>query len=292
MWQEVAASNVVAHKASVDANARRKLAEGREDFHTLSWLLYANVMLGRFDEASRTVDLARQAAERNPGNRGVPNGYLGMRARYILETGQWQPIALASAAPAGMPGTPGMAYSDPGNAWVFIAGMSALKRGDNATAGAAETMLRTAREKIAAGGNAYAVKDVSILEKELGALMRMAAGQKDEALRLTKDAVDIELTMSPPSGPPDPMKPALELYRRAAARSQPSRRGRRGLCAVAVADAKTDPLAPRTRPCLRQNRQHDRCEPALRRVGRKPGYVADERRRAGSAEVPEGGRHG
>jgi tetratricopeptide (TPR) repeat protein len=216
MWQQVAASNIVAYKASVDANARLKLAEGREDFHTLSWLVYANLMLGRFDEASRNIDLARQAAERNPGNRGVQNGYLGMRARYILETGKWEPITLAAVPPAGdahaaMPGMPGMAYSDPGNAWIFIGGMSALKRGDSATAGIAETMLRTAREKVAAG-KGYAAKDVSILEQELGALIRMAAGQKDEALRLAKDAADIELTMSPPSGPPDPMKPALELY--------------------------------------------------------------------------------
>jgi predicted Zn-dependent protease len=50
------------------------------------------------------------------------------------------------------------------------------------------------------------------MEKELGALSRLARGQKDDAVRLAKEAVDVELTMSPPSGPPDPIKPALEFY--------------------------------------------------------------------------------
>ncbi len=52
----------------------------------------------------------------------------------------------------------------------------------------------------------------SVREKELGAIIRWAKGQKEEALGLAKAAVDVELTMEAPSGPPDPIKPALELY--------------------------------------------------------------------------------
>ena len=94
MWQEAAASNVVAYKAAVDLNARMKLAEGREDFHTLSWLAYANTMLGKLDDAKKNVDLAKQAADRNPGNAGIRDGYLGMRARLISDTGQWEKLPL------------------------------------------------------------------------------------------------------------------------------------------------------------------------------------------------------
>jgi hypothetical protein len=215
MWQQVAASNTEAYKAAVDLNTRMKLAEGREDFHTLSWLAYANLMLGKFDEAKKNVDLARQAADRNPDNRGVRNGYLGMRARYILETGQWEKIAVepppsgAADAHANMPGM-AMPQYDASSAWVFIAGVSAAKTGDRATADAAEARLRAAREKTAAGSNAYAAKEASVLEKELAAIVRMSRGEKDEAVRLAKEAADIELTMNAPSGPPDPMKPALD----------------------------------------------------------------------------------
>ncbi len=50
------------------------------------------------------------------------------------------------------------------------------------------------------------------MEKQVGALLRNARGQKDEALQLAKEAMDIELSLSPPSGPPDPIKPAPEFY--------------------------------------------------------------------------------
>ena len=217
MWQQVAASNTDAYKAAMDLNTRMKLAEGREDFHTLSWLEYANLMLGKFDEAKRNIDLAKQAADRNPDNRAVRNGYLGMRARYILETGQWEKIALEAPATGGADAhanMPGMAMPqyDASSSWVFIAGVSAARLGDAAAADAAEARLRAAREKTAAGGNAYAAKEATILEKQLGAIVRMSRGEKDDAVRLAKEAADIELTMNAPSGPPDPMKPALELY--------------------------------------------------------------------------------
>ncbi|MCC6992148.1 MAG: hypothetical protein IT181_24295, partial [Acidobacteria bacterium] len=52
----------------------------------------------------------------------------------------------------------------------------------------------------------------AVREKELGAIIRWAKGDKQEALALAKSATEVELTMEPPSGPPDPIKPALELY--------------------------------------------------------------------------------
>jgi hypothetical protein len=214
MWKEVVSSNTVAYKAAVANIARMKLPEGREDFHTLSWLAYGNLMLGQFDEAARNLELARATADRNPANRAAQNGYLGMRARHILETAQWEKIALEAAAPAATDAhahMPGMAYSDPSNAWIFIAGVSAAKLGDRAAAEAAEARLRAAREKIAAS-DGYAAKGVAVLEKEVAALARLAAGRKDEAVRLAKEAVEIEMATDAPSGPPDPMKPASELY--------------------------------------------------------------------------------
>src|SRR5919198_6416207 len=63
MWDDVAASNTVAYKAATDLIARMHLAEGREDFHTLSWLQYANLMMGKFDEAQKNVELAKQTSE-------------------------------------------------------------------------------------------------------------------------------------------------------------------------------------------------------------------------------------
>ena len=217
MWQQVVDSNVVAYKAAVDLNTKLKLAEGREDFHTLGWLSYGNLMLGKFDESRKNVEMAKAAADRNPASAGIRDGYLGMRARHIQETGQWEKLELpAAAAPAtgDHANMPGMNMGPPqGSAtWVYIVGVSAAKLGDMATADAAEAQLKVIRERAQGGPNAYAVRPHLVREKELGAIIRWAKGQKEEALALAKAAVDVEMTMEAPSGPPDPIKPAFELY--------------------------------------------------------------------------------
>jgi hypothetical protein len=138
-----------------------------------------------------------------------------MRARYILETGQWEKIPLAPPADAEGPHAahPGMdaRYTGQGT-WIFIAGLSAAKLGDTAEAEQAARQLRAIHDRIEAGGNAYGAKPVAIMEKEVGAAVQLARGQKIEAVRLAKEAADIELTLSAPSGPPEPIKPALEFY--------------------------------------------------------------------------------
>jgi tetratricopeptide (TPR) repeat protein len=218
MWQDVALSNIEAYKAAVDLNARMKLAEGREDFHTLSWLAYANVMLGKLDDAKKNIELAKQAVDRNPNNRGIRDGYLAMHARFISDTAQWQKLSLTTAAVpsqggdhANMPGMPMGSY-DGSATWTYIVGVSAAKTGDLATAEAAEAQLKGVTARTAGGPTSYAAKPHLIREKELGAVIRWAKGQKEEALQLAREATEIEATVSAPSGPPDPIKPAFELY--------------------------------------------------------------------------------
>lgn len=218
MWDDVVASNTVAYKAARDLIERMHLPEGREDFHTLSWLEYANLMLGKFDEARKNVDLAKQAADRNTQNPGIADQYRTMLARYILETGKWEKIPVeeprqASGEHASMPGMPGMGarYSGQGS-WIFIAGLSAAKLGDASTAERAQTALNTIERRIESEGDAYAAKPFAIMANEVGSAAQLARGQKAEALRLAKEAADIESTLSAPSGPPEPIKPALEFY--------------------------------------------------------------------------------
>ena len=212
MWQDVVASNVVAYKAAVDLIARTHRPEGREDFHTLSWLEYANLMLGKFDEARKNVDLAKQAADRNPRNTDVAQQYHTMQARYILETGQWEKIPLEGSMDAAadherMPGMAGAA-----GAWIFIAGLSAARLGDPAQAERARARLSAMRQGMESAGDAYTAKPVAIMENEVAAAAELVRGRKSEALRLAKQAVDIESTLAAPSGPPEPIKPALEFY--------------------------------------------------------------------------------
>jgi tetratricopeptide (TPR) repeat protein len=218
MWQDVAASNTVAYKAAEDLIARMHLPEGREDFHTLSWLEYANLMLGKFGDARNNVDLAKQAADRNTKNANIAQQYHTMLARYILETGRWGKIHLDSSmdTPASHSAMPGMAGMRAGysaqESWIFIAGLSAAKLGDPNEAERASMALGAIRQSVESGGQAYAAKPFAIMEKEVASAAQLARGRKAEAVLLAKAATDIELTLSPPTGPPEPIKPALEFY--------------------------------------------------------------------------------
>lgn len=217
LWADVVASNVDAYAAAVAVNTRLNLPEGNEDFHTLDWLTYGNLMLGRFDDARANVELARAAAERNPTNARIRDGWLAMRGRYLLETEQWEEIALDgsdvhASHDAGHGAMPGMPLAQAGaGAWRFYAGVSAAKRGDAALAERFAADLGELRAQVAAT-NEYGSRGVAIQEKEVLALAKAARGEHDAAIALAKEAADLELTLSPPSGPPQPMKPAFELY--------------------------------------------------------------------------------
>ena len=214
MWPDVIKSNVVAYQASEALIQRLHLPEGREDFHTLSWWQYAHLMVGNFGEAKKDLDLAKAAADRNLSSPNVHKGYEYMHARYILETEKWEKIPIPGSSSAANPsGAPmqgmNMASADD-ESWTFIAGYSAAKLGDPATADRAAAQLHAMGEK--SGANSYAAKPYEIMEKELTAEAQLARGEKDRAVETAKQGADIDRTLAPPSGPPDPLKPGLELY--------------------------------------------------------------------------------
>ena len=160
MWEDVVSSNVVAYQAATDLIRRKHRPEGREDFHTLSWLEYANLMLGKFDDAHKNVDLGKQAVDRNPGNAGLAEQYRALLARYILESGKWEKISLEStpSAHAEHDAMPGMGGASSDDAWVFIAGFSAAKLGDASHAEQARAKLGTMRQDLESKGDTYEAK--------------------------------------------------------------------------------------------------------------------------------------
>lgn len=203
MWQDVVNSNIDAYAAAIAVNQKYGLAEGREDFHTLSWLAYANLMLGHYDRAEENLSGASAALERNPNSRAVHNGYLDMRGRHLIETGRWENLPLA--AEDSVEGS----HAN----WVAVVGMSAAQRGDTDLALAVEARLRSLGEKSEAAGSTYDARQSEILAHEVAAVRWLKSGDSDRAVMAAKTAADMEYQyMRMPSGPPKPIKPAGELY--------------------------------------------------------------------------------
>jgi tetratricopeptide (TPR) repeat protein len=208
MWDDVIASNIVAYKAAVDLADKKNLPRGREDFHTLSWLQYAYLQEGKFADAQKCVDDAKAVAERNLDNPRIRDGYAGMKARQIVETEQWEKLALSSG-PVKDGGAPGY---DGSAAYVFAAGFSAAHLNDLETANRALQILTTMQQQAESGSNAYRAKPIAVMAKEVASGVAHMQNNTADAERLLKEAVAIEATMDAPSGPPEPLKPSFELY--------------------------------------------------------------------------------
>jgi tetratricopeptide (TPR) repeat protein len=207
MWDDVIASNIVAYKAADDLATAKNLPRGREDFHTLSWLQYAYLQEGKFDEAQKCVDQAKAVADKDTAG-NIRDGYAAMKARQVVESEKWETLALSSA-PVKDGGAPGY---DGSAAYVFAAGFSAAHLNDMATAKRALEILTTMQKQAETGSNAYRSKPFAVMAKEVASGIAHAEGNLAEAERLLKEATAIEATLDAPSGPPEPIKPSFELY--------------------------------------------------------------------------------
>ena len=187
LWDRAAASNEDAWAASVAWTERRGLPVAKRDFHSLGWLAYAYLQQGRLAAARETIEIAREAAAAESSPR-VRHALGEMTARYRVETGE--------APPGGLP-EPG---EHAGNAVLFALGLEALDR-DPEAAGALAGRLEAMDDR-----------EGRVLAEELHGLAAIAAGDVEGGLGRLARAAELESELPPPSGPPDPVKPALELH--------------------------------------------------------------------------------
>jgi hypothetical protein len=160
-------------------------------------------MLGHFDRAEENLVLAHGAVERNPGADRIVNGYLMMRGRHLIETGQWEELELES-----IDSVPGSNAN-----WVAVVGMSAASLDDPQLAQAAVDRLQILQEQAEAAGKTYDAKVIAVLGKEVMAITAFVGGDEQRGIDIARDAAEMEMReMKAPSGPPVPMKPAIELY--------------------------------------------------------------------------------
>jgi tetratricopeptide (TPR) repeat protein len=208
-WASTAASNEASWAASVAWVKRQGLPIDKQDFHSLSWLAYAYLQQGRYQKARETLEIARQAARQSDSPRIAATVH-EMEARQSIETRTWSAAALplgpaGEGAGGGYHGG-GMAHGRGEGSRLLAVGLGAARNGDLQTAEEAVRRLHALSEKGDEGDTAW------VMEREVAALVQQAKGNAEEALRLLAEAVKAESQMAPPSGPPEPLKPAYELY--------------------------------------------------------------------------------
>ena len=223
-WDESAATNGNAWRVS-EADVKQAGESGAyRDFHSLNYLQYAYMQLGRYQAAKQITGIFAAQYQDLPSKDTHPDspdlevrhlrgrtiyalpdrvvyGYFDTLARYIIESSDWQ---LAST----LPSVP--ALRDFAAMRLQIETLAAAKRGDPVAAvAAADKMFNLSNEP---GQRPLARKVLSIQAKESQATAAQAAGQQDRAVALMNEAVELEDSIYALSQPPYPPIPAHELY--------------------------------------------------------------------------------
>jgi hypothetical protein len=223
-WDESAATNEKAWRASqYDVKRNHESGESR-DFHSLNYLQYAYLQLGRYRDARRVTQIFageyQALADRTTAPdsstlearhvRGrtiyaIPDrvvyGYFDIMARYIMETGEWE---LASTLPSGPPSRDFAAMR------LQIDAMASAQRNDHSAAQAAADKLTALADE--PGQRQLAKEVLNIEAKEAQAVASLASGDPSKAVAMMDGAVAIEDSIYALSQPPYPPIPVHELY--------------------------------------------------------------------------------
>lgn len=195
MWERVVSSNEDAVAASEAWVERRGHARDKIDLHSLSWLHYARLQLGRTEAAEGSLAKARQVAEEVGSPRALSTRDW-MAARHGVELHATEP-------PVGLPAADATEARD----WPLLsaAALAAWRRGDREALSDLSTRLRALAEEDGSTGALAAAA------RQAEALALLAGGKREEAVAALEEAAEIEEHMGPPSGPPDPLQPSHEL---------------------------------------------------------------------------------
>ncbi len=197
MWDRVSKSNDSAYAAAV---ALWDPGERVSDMvHALDWGQYGDLQRGDYAKARAWIDELDDLVERTGDTGRGKNTVPLVRARYIVETEQWETREITD---------------DTGTAELLATGLSAVHTGDLDLAREAAARLEKAGERETRDSSTFqrGSEPAQVMHHEVAALVRLAEGDTEGALGLFEDGLAIASTMGPPRGAASPIKPIRELY--------------------------------------------------------------------------------
>jgi len=223
-WEESAAANENAWRTSEDDVKRAGESGEYRDFHSLNYLQYAYLQLGRYRDAKRVTDMIKAQYEALPNKkttvdtpelqsrhvRGrtiyalpdrVAYGYFDMLTRYIVEAEDWDAVP---KVPLVAPSRDFVAMKSQ------LEAMAEARWGDAAGAKAAADRIRALSDE--PGQHPFAKQIITLQAKEVEAISAQVAGDREGAIVKMNEAIAIEDSIYALSQPPYPITPAHDLY--------------------------------------------------------------------------------
>ena len=220
MWPQVTSSNLSAWQASVDWVEHKGLAISMRDYHSLYWRFYSELQQGQYSKARELMEMQRQDMAATNGKASQYVAQMG--ATYLIETQQWDLAGKIFS----MVGLNYMVHQTSGGSSAehmshryggsdslvaFAKGYAAAATGSSEVASNISA-LQEVEKGIANSEMGYRAKQIEIQRLELEALAASKKGDSEKAIETMKKAIALEETNSPPSGPPELIKPPHELF--------------------------------------------------------------------------------
>ena len=303
MWLEAAAANEAALAAARKQGPQPVTSD--QTYHSLHWLHYTYLQQGRYKAAKERLAQMRKALTETSADNSLQLYYFAylyaqMAASFVVESERWsltqellQPLQiLTQAKPPGTASAEGEAPSSPfiQAAMVSLRALPVFVRGLAAAhQGTADAQKNVAELQAIAqphgdaheGALGQALKRLEIQTLEVSAVGSVAKGELDAAIKAMQKATAVANSLAPPSGPPEIIKPAHELFGEillraarpqeaaeqfaASLRRQPNRaRSLLGAARALAEQSKRDAAAHAYAEFLQQWQQADAQWPALR----------------------------
>jgi tetratricopeptide (TPR) repeat protein len=193
MWRDAEAADRSAFAASQAWVTRRHLGPAVRNYHALSWLQYALLQRGRYREAQATLG-ELEPVVKSTGQVPLLSNLASMKARFVVETRRWSLLARETN------------FANVND--LFAIGMSAAR---TAQLNTADRVRQTLAARAASEQEGDLRPAIAIMEREVAALIELAAGRRDQAVAILRAAAEAEMKLPPPLGLPQPLKPAPEL---------------------------------------------------------------------------------
>jgi hypothetical protein len=196
LWEDSIASNVAALAAA------RRHADVGEELHSMDYLVYANLQLERDAEAAQVIQQLKAMRNLDVTDFKVAYASIAMPVRYLVERSQWQDAAVIPTPLGAPPHVIAIA--------LWAQGVGLARSGRASESRKAAENLRRIEQQLRESGDEYWATQVRVMNGEVLAWAAATEHYSDEALRLMREAADLEDSVEKLPVTPGPIVPARE----------------------------------------------------------------------------------
>jgi tetratricopeptide (TPR) repeat protein len=194
LWQEAIRSNINA-RSSAKAFALRHKMPGAwdEQLHAMDYLAYAYLQSAQDRQAWAVLDELNKIRQIDPPSFKVAYSLSAIPARYALERRKWQEATQLSLQPGGMKNFPWQKFRWAEAHLRFARAIGFARSGDaNAARKEVEELTNIRQSLSEVKGDYDWAKQVEITRMVASAWLSFVEGKADEAVRLMREAADLD----------------------------------------------------------------------------------------------------